>query len=122
MTITEFLLARIAEDAQVAREVDAALRDDVASGTYIKGREPDLDALNSKLAHIDGSMDRPAVDISPQRVLAECAAKRAIVEEARDYSPELEHGDNGEWAFDTVLRSLAAVYADHPDYNTAWSV
>lgn len=56
------------------------------------------------------------------RLVAECAAKRAIVEQAATYSPELEHGDNGEWAFDVTLRALAAVYADHPDYQPEWKL
>jgi Family of unknown function (DUF6221) len=57
-----------------------------------------------------------------QRVLDDIAAKRRIVEESRDYSPELSSGDNGEWAFDIVLRLLASVYADHPDYRQEWAV
>lgn len=51
----------------------------------------------------------------------EVAAKRAILQAAAEYSPELEHGDNGEWALDFTLRALASVHADHPDYRTEWS-
>lgn len=47
-------------------------------------------------------------------VLRRCAADREIVEAARAYSPELEHGDNGEWAFDLVLRLLARGYGIQP--------
>ncbi|WP_024817083.1 DUF6221 family protein [Arthrobacter sp. 31Y] len=57
---------------------------------------------------------------SPDRAIAECEAKRAIVDAASGYSPELEHGDNGEWAFDVTLKALAAVYSDHPDYQQEW--
>lgn len=59
---------------------------------------------------------------STERLLAECSAKRAVIECAADYSPELEHGDNGQWAFEVTLRALAAVYKDHPDYNTDWAL
>ena len=57
---------------------------------------------------------------STKRILAECEAKRRIVTEAGDYSPELAEGDNGEWAFGTVLRMLALPYANHPDYQPEW--
>ena len=56
-----------------------------------------------------------------ERWAAECKAKRAIVDQACDYCPELEYGDNGEWAFSLTLAPLAAVYASHPDYNPAWA-
>jgi hypothetical protein len=48
----------------------------------------------------------------PDRVLAEVAAKRAIVDKATDYDER--------WALDEVLRHIAAPYADHPDYDEAW--
>jgi hypothetical protein len=75
----------------------------------------------------------------PARVLAECAAKRAIVEEHQpvDYtsmgmeSPNACHicgidAGMGEWEWlrDSwpcpTLRALAAVYADHADYRDEW--
>lgn len=56
----------------------------------------------------------------PADVLADVDAKRGILDEAGRYSPELEHGDNGEWAFDIVLRLLALPYSDHPDYREEW--
>lgn len=52
----------------------------------------------------------------PAYVLADLAAKRAIFKEAVDYSPELEHGDNGEWAVEMVVHHLAAPFRDHPDH------
>lgn len=53
-------------------------------------------------------------------MLTMLAAHRSLVNEARNYSPELEHGDNGEWAFDHTLRILAGTYASHPDYRAEW--
>lgn len=79
LTITDFLLARIAEDE-------------------------------------DGY---PGV-VQTRRDLAEATAKKRIVHAATAYSPELEHGDNGEWAFDLVLREIAAVYDHHRDYRSEW--
>jgi hypothetical protein len=52
--------------------------------------------------------------------VAECEATRRIEQQALDYVPEFEHGDNGEWAFDQVLRVLALPYTDHPDYRPEW--
>jgi hypothetical protein len=54
-----------------------------------------------------------------ERVLAECEAKRRIIEAA----PWANNGGHsamkdlpGRW----ILRLLAAVYADHPDYRDEW--
>ena len=127
MTITEFLLARIAED-----EAHAGL----CSGIH-------------HLADVEVGVDEttPLYGKTPfdgTRVLAECEAKRRIVDEHRTY---------GEWArqaFDgwtsiigddpwcvgcgyiedeprvthvdqcVTLRALAAIYADSPDYREEW--
>ncbi len=108
MTITDFLLARIAEDEETAR------------------LEDDPRQMNSPECGIDWyEFERgmgEVIRVSPARILAECEAKRRIVEAAREYSPELQYGDNGEWAFDLTLRALAAVYADHPDYDPEWAL
>ena len=74
-TLTEFLLARIAEDEE---------------------------------------MVEPVMIVHPDRFLAECVAKRRIVE-------SLESAKVRERvALHRVMRHLAAVYADHPDYDEAW--
>ncbi|GEB16678.1 hypothetical protein NSI01_49930 [Pimelobacter simplex] len=59
---------------------------------------------------------------SPDRVLAECKAKRRIV--------ELHEPGPGAWCSETcdsespigcdTLLALASVYADCPDFNPAW--
>ena len=77
----------------------------------------------------------------PARVLAECEAKRRIVERERWKPPHgmdcdghpgawMPHGDYGAgycmWGAEhdgeqsATLRDLAAVYADHPDYRNEW--
>ena len=50
----------------------------------------------------------------PSRVLAECRAKRHLVEAAG------RAGDDA--TRDAVLRSLASAYADHPDHLEEWRV
>lgn len=57
---------------------------------------------------------------SPARLIARSEAIRRIIAAARAYSPELEHGDNGEWALDLVLRLLAEPYDDKPGYREEW--
>jgi hypothetical protein len=69
----------------------------------------------------------------PARVLAECAAKRAIIEQADEATGLDMSVDNDRlvgirdmakepYCGDLILRSLAAVYSDHPDYDPAWAL
>lgn len=95
MSITDFLLARIAEDEREAN---------VCLDQYRRGE--------------GGSKRRWT------RVLAECAAKRAIVEA---FDPaDLESEDRGAYFYaegiGDAVKILAAVYADHPDYLDEWRV
>lgn len=55
----------------------------------------------------------------PARVLADCAAKRAIVEECEEL---LYNGDGGgtDPCADRVLTLLALPYADQPGYRPEW--
>lgn len=61
----------------------------------------------------------------PARVLADCAAKRAIVElhrpsdERNRWCDYCKGTDHAEYPCETS-RILAAVYADHPAYDEAW--
>jgi hypothetical protein len=113
MNITEFLLARVAEDE--AENADyAKLEDDDARGWAIA---------------------------YAQRVLAECAAKRTILEdhEPVDYSGIGMASPNAcvlcgaernmhdwEWIPNSfpcnTVRGLASVYSDHPDYRQEWAI
>jgi hypothetical protein len=96
LTLTAFLLARIAEDEEraqfVARQIGAQ-----------KPFEPWLLSWHDEY---------DLLCIEPSRALAECEAKRKIVEWAETSS--------GEWYWESVLNPLAAVYADHPDYDENW--
>ena len=79
MTLTEFLLARIAED-----------------GRYI-------------------------ADFNPARyVVAECEAKRQLVELANGALCDRGFDDDGKYISSMVLRWLAFPYADHADYQQEW--
>lgn len=105
MNITEFLLARIAEDEAVA----------------FRARGTGYD-LGCRLAVGEWEGNDSGVEIAPVRVLAECAAKRRIVEMHRegpggDYCSQCDR--EPVWPCVT-LRALASVHADHRDYDPEW--
>jgi len=98
MTITEFLMARIAEDEEAAR---AAMQ------------------ASAQMAHI--ALHDPA------RVLAECEAKRRIVdfalmEATGTATRQLDAGELPERTEWVAVAALAEVYADHPDYREEWKL
>lgn len=120
MTLTEFLLARIAEDEAFSHMVSDVPPISAGEGRRIQEGNAAFIPLN--------------LAASPARVLAECAAKRAIVELHTPYgTPQvMVYGtitacetcgsvDDAphEWPCETLL-ALAAVYADHPDYREDW--
>lgn len=114
--ITEFLLARIAEDEQTARR--AALHLERNPSRLYEGTPPEW------VAHVRGVG-------SPERVARECAAKRQIIARhpAATYAdePDLEYcrvcqemlGGDGNMPCPT-LRALGTPYYDHPDFDRAW--
>jgi hypothetical protein len=68
----------------------------------------------------------------PARVLAEVAAKRAIVDlwepslpdgaqDGRDWN-EKEADDARAYVLELALRHLASLYADHADFDPAWAI
>ena len=101
MTITEFLLARIAEDEGAADRVEFR--------PYVGEGLPTL---------------------LTARVLAECEAKRRIVHSIdvltggeKGYAERMKHTDAEDARYviaRDVLHHLASVYADHPDFDPAW--
>jgi len=123
MTIVEFLTARLDE-----REYWCTPRAGERSH-WIGPHDSECDALVR-----DGYGDRGELPCScgePARVLADIAAKRAILElldELLIVSPS-GHGNDQiqinaalELAAERakVMRLLASVYADHPDYREEW--
>jgi hypothetical protein len=87
VTLTEFLLARIAEREEVAYA-----------------------AIEPPPGYKPRPEDHPLV-LDARRVLAICEAHRLIVAEHR-------YAEQGR---DAILRILAAIDADHPDYREATS-
>jgi hypothetical protein len=114
-TLTDFLLARIAEDEAAAREA-IRMRDRI---DFI--RQPEVPDLAFE-AWDDAPV--PFVAVGPERVLAECEAKRRIVGMCIPSGDDEDGvpfyvGGYGE-AYVEALGFLALPYADHPDYREDW--
>ena len=114
LTLSAFLYARIDEDEDRAEDGGHPVG-------WVTFRQPDgsmgYTAVGSWTEEgwlVDGRLvqdDHAEAFYDPERVLAECAAKRSIVERA-----ELA---GTKFAMFTLF-DLAAVYADHPDYQDEW--
>lgn len=105
LTLTDFLLQRIAED--------------------------EAEVQNALALHGSGTTWRLGHALDPARMLAECEAKRRIVKGLTQDAPTLHDGmrekvERGavEWAWSVAregtLANLALPYADHPDYREEW--
>lgn len=149
MDIATFIRARLDEDEAVAKGVHVI---DKASwhvlewydGQFEGGKTARVDLRSSTGSITDrGSLPRPVgahiARHAPARVLAEATAKRAIVDAInaaeKKWAETQAPARPGPVSFDlararslerelaeTVLRNLAAPYADHPDYDPAWAV
>lgn len=100
-TLTEFLLARIVEDEAAALTPP---RDDWPR---------DLDWTPGGIRVVD------------RRWLAECEAKRQVVEQHDDWGHVCpgglnRWGEDEEWIGCPTLLALALPYASHPDYDEEW--
>jgi len=117
MTLTEFLLARIAEDEAFAR---TAMGDGDGwwaswNRPWDDGQHRDLAVDGVRLATLPTSIDEHVCRHDPARVLAECAAKRKIIAECRSTKTPVGYSY-------LTLTYLALPYADHPDYLPEWRV
>lgn len=109
LTLTEFLLARIAEDEASVAAI----------------RRPPM--WQSRISTLNGDLSQFVARQHPARVLAECEAKRRILHAAQ-FADEVEGGGAAIVMLDGyprdrrwgVLPALAAVYSDHPDYREEW--
>ena len=125
MEIVEFLRARLDEDEAGAQA--ATWGPWAASGRWIwaQGRPDAVFGVDGDPADVEYIARH-----DPARALREVEAKRRIVEDwegheertawalANDLSPA--HPDERRTAVWAVLRHLAAVWSDHPDYRLEW--
>lgn len=121
MTLVEFLTARLDEDQQFANRAGGQRWREIDED----GRTPDVvDGDRSSVIDIEGTGYLPrssAAHIArhdPARVLAEVAAKRRIVAEYEAHVRAV--GEGLSVPLGRVVRALAVVHAEHPDYREEW--
>lgn len=134
MTLSDFLLERISEDEAAATErvhtpLDPAPFDEIHTSAGRMYADPhhtiDITDAYSKWVESLPLSDRA------RRVLAECEAKRRIVELhsgahicwTSDYDwddPDEHAAGEGTGGPCLTLRYLALSYTDHPDYDESW--
>lgn len=80
-----------------------------------------LDFLNARIAEDEAEARRALEQLgmvaeakADLRAFAECAAKRKIIDLADEVDPVAVRTT-------AILKALAAIYADHPDYQQAWA-
>ncbi|MBS1697805.1 MAG: hypothetical protein JST25_05300 [Actinobacteria bacterium] len=103
--LVEFLLARIEEDKRIAWLV-ASESPTTDTGFCVWATQFAFDP------------ERMIVAIDYQRVLAECTAKRRIIDAFRAATPSTTTAET----LEAVLRELASAHADHHDYQEDWRI
>lgn len=119
-TISAFILARVDADETAARAAISATADATWSTlTYrvvASGEFEVADASVPVASHI--------ATHDPARVLAQCAAFRAIVEEHGANRYRVDPCDAHDASFQTIpcptLRALASIWRDHDEFQEAW--
>lgn len=133
MTLVEFLRARLAEDRATAQAATAG-----PWGAFVRA-EVYVEQTGAEDGHLvaelpdcgDHDSDRPAdaahiARHDPARVLAEVAAKEAILDECLGVQEQADRDWNDPGlnamagAYLDVVKLLAAVHAGHPDYDESW--
>ena len=134
VTITEFLEARIAEDEAAARSAIGAgphwepMTEETPDGENIYYTVEVVGVLDSAILDLRSSRadGRAQADHiarhDPARVLAECAAKRAIVKmHPVDADPCDAHDSMFKSIACDTVRALASAYKDHRGYQKEWA-
>ncbi len=136
-TLAEFLLARIAEDEDTARAATPGpWYWEKPSGVDWSQGEESLMSRHQRDGHdvavlCGWGYDSSGIDAQqadrnhiarhdPSRVLAECEAKRRIVDECTPWVSEPSDDYGAQTVSEMTLRFLALPYADHPDYRQEW--
>jgi hypothetical protein len=126
--LIEFLDARISEDEAAARAASSGpwqWSGDPEDNSAVLYASDERQVLDVYAEHGPGYLavaeaDRVHITIhDPVRVLAECAAKRKILE---NVPPVADPYDRTGEASPYVLMCLASVYRRHPDYQEGWAV
>lgn len=101
--LVQFLLARIEEDERIA--------------VHVASVSPTADTRFCVWAtQFAFDPERMIVAVDYQRVRAECAAKRRLVDAFRTAAPAQAE------TLEVVLRELTFAHADHPDCRIGWRI
>ena len=114
MTITDFLLARLGAEENIAK----------AASRYEGGE------FGSWAPYRDGSPSEIREQVkrqSPSRTLADCDSKRRLIGFVAidaNTQPQGPLSESTDWhqTATGVLMLLAAPYAGHPDFDAAWAI
>lgn len=120
MTLTDFLLARIADDEETA--LGAVISDETWVDYDLKdgsGRSQILDSAGMVVGDLPERTAEHVAGWDPTRVIAECEAKRSIIELHPEILTICQGCGNESYPCRTLL-ALVQPYADHPDYDEAW--
>lgn len=116
MIITEFIRARLDEEEQTAQ---AAAGSDVEAGFWTLSDATATQVRDGNGYRVGGhTWPHKGAHIvlhDPARVLREVNMKKRMIEDL-DYGG----GEMGD-AQGQVIRQLASVYSDHPDYDQKWA-
>ncbi len=123
-SLVDFVLARVAEDEAVARAASVGTHwtwDDRQEAMYSDspttyGHECIIDTEG---ANPPGP--EPGAHIArhdPARVLAQCAAIRAVVDRVRY---EFERQTNGWHTAQKILGDIASIWSEHPEFQQEWA-
>lgn len=133
MTIDEFLADRLDEDEQITRAATGLL------GRPWQTRLPQYDPEGysgdveireggTVVARAESPCGDHIARHDPTRVLREVATKRAILAAYSEHAnldtgedPEPEYADGHARGLGLAVRHMAAVHADHPDYDPDWA-
>lgn len=128
--VVDFLKARLDRDEQVARAAAGAPWATSAAGRVgvappMPGNPRPWDSLGPVAGTENAAYAEHIARHDPARTLREVAAKRRVVADYEKDAWLLAHGRPGAGetlrALESVIRSLAAVYADHPNYRPDWA-
>lgn len=133
--LTAFLLARIAEDEQIAREARqyspppwTAVDSAISGGMVCCDHDPMHSDPEEEDTYVAGCEHRHDADFiarwDPDRALAEVEARRQILdlyEVQLTKSAENSMEEDCAWTLGPVVALLALPYADHPDYRPEWA-
>jgi hypothetical protein len=121
LTVTEFVLARIAED-----EAGALRRAQDREAEPYWRVDPAMQAPSRDGRVVTGYLKTESPE--DRRVLAQCAAMRKIVELHRGFGRDEEWAPEGYCECEGTLaspcatvRALASIWSDHPQFDPAWA-